>query len=154
MNEERYEVLVYYAPEEGEIYMYGAPDEVRSYKVKAEAIADYKNVVHYYYKEVMYYYNEVDADCVVNDINEYLEEVFSKAKRLQYLEKYAPTFQVFAQNEEGMEEEYTQHGSLKECEEYIAILEDGWIGSIEVIEDYVITNNPQVKTLEEWRNEG
>jgi len=74
-------------------------------------------------------------------------------QRLQYLEKYAPTFQVFAQNEEDMEEEYTQHGSLKECEEYIAVLEDGWVGRIEVIEYYVPTNNPQVKTLEEWRNE-
>ena len=74
-------------------------------------------------------------------------------KRLQYLEKYAPGFQVFAQNEEEMEEKYTSHGSLKECEEYIAALEDGWIGRIEVIEYYVPTNNPQVKTLEEWRNE-
>tara|TARA_R100001510_G_C7612778_1_gene175803 strand:- start:341 stop:736 length:396 start_codon:yes stop_codon:yes gene_type:complete len=78
-----------------------------------------------------------------------LEEV----KRLQYLQKYAPTFQVFAQNEEDMEEEYTQHGSLKECKEYIAALEDGWIGRIEVIEHHVPTDNPQVKTLEEWRNE-
>ena len=82
-----------------------------------------------------------------------LDELLAEVKRLQYLEKYAPTFQVFAQNEEYMEEECTQHGSVKECEEYIATLEDGWIGNIEVIEDYVITNNPQVKTLEEWRNE-
>ena len=79
--------------------------------------------------------------------------LLAEVKRLQYLEKYAPTFQVFAQNEEDMDEEYTQHGSLKECEEYIVTLEDGWIGSIEVIEHYLITNNPQVKTLEEWRNE-
>ena len=81
-------------------------------------------------------------------------KLLAEVKRLQYLEKYAPTFQVFAQNEEDfMEEKYTQHGSLKECEEYIAALEDGWIGRIEVIEYYVPTNNPQVKTLEEWRNE-
>ena len=79
--------------------------------------------------------------------------LLTEVKRLQYLEKYAPTFQVFAQNEEDMEEEYTQLGSLKECEEYIAALEDGWVGRIEVIEYYVPTNNPQVKTLEEWRNE-
>ena len=52
-----------------------------------------------------------------------------------------------------MDEEYTQYNSLKECEEHIAALEDGWIGRIEVIEYYVPTNNPQVKTLEEWRNE-
>ena len=79
--------------------------------------------------------------------------LLAEVKRLQYLEKYAPTFQVFAQNEEDMEEEYTQHGSLKECEEYIAALEVRWVGRIEVIEYYVPTNNPQVKTLEEWRNE-
>ena len=93
---------------------------------------------------------EMDATyALLNDAPLLLAEV----KRLQYLEKYAPTFQVFAQNEEDMDEEYTQHGSLKECEEYIVTLEDGWIGSIEVIEHYLITNNPQVKTLEEWRNE-
>ena len=86
---------------------------------------------------------------LIKDAPLLLEEV----KRLQYLQKYAPTFQVFAQNEEDMEEEYTQHGSLKECKEYIAALEDGWIGRIEVIEYYVPTDNPQVKALEEWRNE-
>tara|TARA_B100000161_G_C33549577_1_gene414717 strand:- start:1740 stop:2141 length:402 start_codon:yes stop_codon:yes gene_type:complete len=80
-------------------------------------------------------------------------KLLAVVKRLQYLEKYAPTFQVFAQNEEDMEEEYTQHGSLKECEEYIATLKDGWVGRIEVIEYYVPTNNPQIKTIEEWRNE-
>ena len=80
-------------------------------------------------------------------------KLLAEVKRLQCLEKYAPTFQVFAQNEEDMEEEYTQHGSLKECEEYIATLKDGWIGRIEVIEYYVPTNNPQIKTIEEWRNE-
>jgi|TARA_R100000479_G_scaffold155641_1_gene91874 hypothetical protein len=80
-------------------------------------------------------------------------KLLAEVKRLQYLEKYAPTFQVFAQNEEDMEEEYTQHGSLKECEEYIATLKDGWVGRIEVIEYYVPTNNPQIKTIEEWRNE-
>lgn len=84
----------------------------------------------------------------LRDTIEYLEK---EVKRLQYLEKYAPTFQVFAQNEEEMDEtEYTQYGSLKECYEYIEKLEDGWIGNIEVIEHYVTTNNPQVKTLEEW----
>ena len=90
-----YEVLVYYAPEEGETARYGAPDKVYSYKDKAEAIAHYKEVVHYYYKEVLYYYNEVDADCVVNDINEYLEEVHTKAlawdKLLEYHSEYTGT---------------------------------------------------------------
>ena len=79
MIEERYEVLVYYAPEEGDIERYGAPDEVRSCKTKAEAIADYSNVVHYYYKELMHYYNGVDGDCIMNDTNEYFEEIFTKA---------------------------------------------------------------------------
>ena len=88
--------------------------------------------------------------------------LLAEVKRLQYLEKYAPTFQVFAQKivycevlefDDVEEETYTQHGSLKECEEHIAAFEDGWIGRIEVIEYYVPTNNPQVKTLEEWRNE-
>jgi hypothetical protein len=94
-----------------------------------------------------------DANKWITSTRVSLDELDKEVKRLQYLEKYAPTFQVFAQNEEEMDEEYTQHGSLKECEEYIAALEDGWIGRIEVIEYYVPTNNPQVKTLEEWRKE-
>ena len=91
----RYEVLVYYAPEEGDITRFGVPDEVRSYKAKESAIWDYENVHCYYYKEVMYYYNGVDADCVVNDINEYLEEVHTKAlawdKLLEYHSEYTGT---------------------------------------------------------------
>ena len=80
-------------------------------------------------------------------------KLLAEVKVLQYLEMYAPSFQVFALNEEEMDEEYTQHTSVNECEKYIAALEDGWVGTIEVIEYYVPTNNPQVKTLEEWRNE-
>lgn len=74
-----YEVLVYHTPEEGEIEMYGAPDEVYSYKTEAEALKHYSNIHHYYHKEVMHYYNDVDGNCIVNESNEYLEEVFTKA---------------------------------------------------------------------------
>jgi len=84
---------------------------------------------------------------------ESVSDLIAEVKRLQYLEKYAPTFQVFADYDEGWKSEYTQYGSLKECEEHIAALEDGWVGRIEVIEHYETTNNPQVKTLEEWREE-
>ena len=93
---------------------------------------------------------EEDETAWKSCLNTY-DELLAEVKRLQYLEKYAPAFQVFAQNEDM--EEYTQHGSLKECEEYIAALEDGWVGRIEVIEYYVPTNYGRIKTLEEWRNE-
>jgi len=74
-----YEVLVYHTPEEGEIEMYGAPDEVYSYKTEAEALKHYSNIHYYYHKEVMHYYNDEDGDCIANETNEYLEEVFTKA---------------------------------------------------------------------------
>lgn len=77
LDKKQYEVLVYHAPEEGG--MYGAPDEVYVYNTKAAAIVKCDSINHYYFKEVMHYYNGVDGDCIMNDSNEYLEEVFTKA---------------------------------------------------------------------------
>ena len=94
-NEERYEVLVYHAPEEGHIARFGVPDEVRSYNAKESAIWDYENVHCYYYKEVMHYYNGEDGDCIMNESNEYLEGVYAKAlawdKLLEYHSEYTGT---------------------------------------------------------------
>ena len=72
-----------------------------------------------------------------------IDELLAEVKRLRYLEKYEPAFQVYAVKEYHRGEpdwveddayEYTSHDSVKECEEYIATLEDGWKGHIEVIE--------------------
>ena len=40
--------------------------------------------------------------------------LLAEVERLQYLEMYAPSFQVFALNEKYMVEEYTQHTSVNE----------------------------------------
>lgn len=94
-NEERYEVLVYHAPEEGDIARFGVPDEVYSYKTKFEAWEKFESIEHYYFKEVMHYYNGEDGDCTMSESNEYLEGVYAKAlawdKLLEYHSEYTGT---------------------------------------------------------------
>ena len=121
MNEERYEVLVFHAPEEGEIYMYGAPDEVRCYRNETEAIADYSNVVHYYAKEVMHYYNGEDGDCIMSESNEYFEKIFTKALVFDKIMEWHTRMQLqsesIAYNLDRME--WMLENPTKEYEDYV-----------------------------------
>jgi len=101
-----------------------------------------------------------------------LNDLLAEVKRLRYLEKYEPAFQVYAsiddeRNDDGDpigepmpelkhlsgsdEFHYIGFDSVKECEEYIADLPKGWWGHIEVIEWYELARNPQLKTLSEWQ---
>ena len=101
-----------------------------------------------------------------------IDELLAEVKRLRYLEKYEPAFQVYAsiddeRNDDGDpigepmpelkhlsgsdEFHYIGFDSVKECEEYIADLPKGWWGHIEVIEWYEPAQNPQLKTLSEWQ---
>ncbi len=94
IDKANYEVLVYHAPEEGEIYAYGAPDEVYICKTEFEAQEKFESIEHYYFKEVMHYYNGEDGDCIMNDSNEYFEEVFTKALVLDKIMEWHKRMQL------------------------------------------------------------
>jgi len=94
IDTDKYEVHLWYAPNEGEIHMYGVFDEMRSFKTKEEAIAYYDDVDFYYAKQLVYYYNGLDGDILIEESNEYLEEVFTKALVLDKIMEWHKRMQL------------------------------------------------------------